>query len=181
MGRYDLFGNLIRTNGPFYERILKNRDKLTLKERITRIKYINRIIPRTHQMFGSEESYYIFNEVMALYINGEFLSVSILAQAFIERRFQELFYYRDMISMSKKSLKDILIYIEKNKLLDKYLIKNINTIRKKRNPIIHFKPLSHEYSMHTRTFTESRNINEILQNDAKRAIEIMCHIIMIKL
>lgn len=115
------------------EGVLNNYDKKTSKERLKRLKYISKIMPKGYMMCGSPESAYIFDEVKMTFINGESIATVILAQAFIERRLQEILDFRGFKKESKNGLSEISKFLRKNKIINDFILGKIDNLRKKRN------------------------------------------------
>ncbi|HYG03499.1 MAG TPA: hypothetical protein VD927_13700 [Chryseosolibacter sp.] len=138
----DLFGNKFDKEVDAAHKELVDYDKETFDERLKRLKYVNRVFPFGQREYGSSESVRIFDEAVHSYIFGFFISTIILAQAFIERRFQEYFRLRFDDKRSKYTLDQLLKEFRKTGMIDDYFIDKIDKIRLKRNPLVHLKTIA---------------------------------------
>ena len=84
----DLFGKKVIQKKTRLETSLLRYDKRSLNERVERLKYINKIIPKGYGIAADMETVYVFDEAKMTFINGEFISTVLLSQAFIERKLQ---------------------------------------------------------------------------------------------
>src|SRR5690242_7432965 len=100
----DLFGNDIKLDSDCAEEELKNYDIQSFEDRLKRLRNINKIFPFGQREYGSQESHRIFDEAVHSYIFGQYIATIILAQAFIERRFQEYFHIRCDAKRAKYTL-----------------------------------------------------------------------------
>lgn len=176
----DLFGNIVKKKRKTrLETSLEKYDSKSFEDRLTRLEYLNTIFPKGFGIAGDQETVYIFVEAKMAFINGEFISTILLAQAFIERKLQMHFESLDLGHIAKRGLKSMIDYARKNNILHSYLIERINSLRKKRNPFTHLKPFDYEFNLNQRMFNEFRNSNqfkqpmEILEVDSKEAISLM--------
>ena len=168
----DLFGNDIEVNNKSSEVALKEHDASTFQDRLSRLRYVNKVFPQVTLSFGSTESYYIFNEVKMAYVHGEYISTLVLAQSFIERRFQE-FYRLRFDPKSKLTLSKILDHFRDTNFMDNYLVDKIDKLRLKRNPFVHLRDVLDKDAIFTRSGNNSYNIVKTLQEDAKESLTIM--------
>ncbi len=172
----DLFGKNIEIVDSAYEE-LKNYDSNTFDERLLRLKEINSIFPFGNKEFGSDESFKIFNEAIHSYIFGQFISTIILAQSFIERRFQEYFHLRNDNKRAKMSMSQFIKEFKGTEFLPDYILLKINKIRLKRNPFVHHRNPLHTDSLMNRAITNEIQPVHLLHNDARESIEIMFHMV----
>jgi hypothetical protein len=168
----DLFGNDVSQESTCI-RTLKEYDEETFEERRKRCEFLFSLVPTEKVWISSDESYYIWLEIRLAYINGCYISTVLLAESFIERKFQSDFHMMLDFKRSKFTLDQILKEMKKDKSMDSYWIERIDTIRKKRNPLVHFKDVMKEESMAQRSGHDHDKAIELLKQDAKEAIEIM--------
>lgn len=173
MDNKDLFGNKVdRQIGPEIQD-LQEYDGLTFDGRLKRLKHINKIYPFGQKIFGSDESFKIFNEAIQSFVGGQFIATIILSQAFIERRFQEYFHIRLDDKKSKLTLSKLLKEFKDSGFIDDYFIDKIDKIRQKRNPFTHHREPLQKDTLMARSFETKMNPDELLEQDAKEAIGMM--------
>lgn len=171
----DLFGNDVDIDSA--EKELRDYDSFSFNERLSRLRIINGVYPLGQREYGSDESYRIFDEAIHSYIFGQYITTLILAQAFIERRFQEYFHFRFDDKRAKYTLDKFIKEFKGTGFLPDFVLDKIDKIRLKRNPFIHHRdPLSQDTLM-ARAFNSKTNPDRLLHNDAKDAIEVMFYIV----
>lgn len=176
----DLFGNKIEKQLDPEVQDLMEYDSLTFDERLKRLKRINKIYPFGQKIFGSDESFRIFNEAIQTYVSGQFIATIILSQAFIERRFQEYFHIRLDDKKSKYTLSNLLKEFKDSGIIDDYFIDKIDKIRLKRNPFTHHREPLHKDTLMARSFEAKTNPDLLLEKDAKEALEMMLTMIKMR-
>jgi hypothetical protein len=154
-------------------RTLKEYDQETFEERRKRCEFLFSLVPTERVWISSDESYYMWLEIRLAYISGCYISTILLAQSFIERKFQADYHMMLDFKKSKLTLDQILKEMKKDKSMDPYWIARIDAIRKKRNPLVHFKDVMKDESMARRSNHDQDKGIELLKQDAKEAIEIM--------
>lgn len=176
----DLFGNTI-DNRDSFEKELFEFDKATFNDRLSRFRYLYEYYPEYNTiMFGTDESYRIFHEVKSCFINGEFISVVILAISFIERRFQESLKINGFEKESKETLSSILKRFKGKSSIPDYFIDRVDSLRLKRNPFVHMRDIDDEDNLYIRSSLKKRSIEAVLENDAKEAIALMLESLKIR-
>lgn len=176
----DLFGNNVE-NGDSFKNELLEFDKTTFNERLSRFKYFYNCFPEYNNIsFGSDESYRIFNEVQSCFINGEYISVVILALSFIERRFQESLNIQGFETESKYTLNTILKIFKGNSAIPDYFIDKVDELRMKRNPFVHLRNVLDKDNLFSRSISKNRDTEATLEKDAKDAISLMFESLRIK-
>ena len=169
----DLFNEEILSQDSMCIKTLRNYDEETFEERRKRCVFLFGLVPSDNIWISSDESYFIWEEIRVAYINGCYISTIFLAQSFIERKFQADYHMMLDFKNSKETLNNILNKMREDKTMDSYWIERIDKIRKKRNPLAHFKDVMNEASISQRSNHNQRKAIEILEEDAKEAIEIM--------
>ncbi len=169
----DLFGNDINDDSTEEEEELKNFDVLTFKERLKRLRNVNQIFPIGQREYGSDESFKIFDEAVHSYIFGQYITTIILAQAFIERRFQEYFHFRFDDKRSKYTLDKFVKEFKGTDFLPDFILEKIDNIRLKRNPFVHHRMPLQKDTLMARAFSSKIHPDKLLHNDAKDALEVM--------
>lgn len=176
----NLFDNIAPRFDPAEEE-LKDYDTHSFIERVNRLKFINKIYPFGYREFGSDESSRIFDEALHSYIFGQYVATIILAQAFVERRFQEYFHIRLDEKRCKYTLAKFINEFKGTGFLPDFIIDKIDKIRLKRNPFVHHRIPLQKDTLMARSFERKINADELLQNDAKEAIEIMLEMVQRKI
>lgn len=169
----DLFGNGLLHEESVCVRTLKEYDKETFEERRKRCEFFFSLMPTEKIWISSDESYYMWLEIRLAYISGCYISTILLAQSFIERKFQGDYHMILDFKKSKLTLNQILEEMKKDKSMDPYWIERIDKIRMKRNPLVHFKDVMKDESMAQRNNHDQDKAIELLKEDAKEALEIM--------
>ncbi len=167
----DLFGENIEPEAAGAE--LRNYDIDSFNERLKRLKKFNQNFPFGRRSYGSDESYRIFNEAVHSFIFGQYIATIILAQAFIERRFQEYFHYRFDEKRSKYTMDKFIKEFKGTGFLPDFLLEKIDKIRLKRNPFVHHRMPSQKDTLITRAVNTNLTPNKLLENDAKDALDVM--------
>lgn len=169
----DIFGNNI-DNRDSFEKELEEFDKTTFKQRLSRFRYFYHYFPEYNSIiFGSDESFLIFQEVKSCFINAEYISVVVLAQSFIERRLQEKFRINGYEKESKFTLNKILKEIKGKTSIPDYFIEKVDSLRLKRNPFIHLRNVMDEDNLFSRSSMKNKKAQAVLEKDAKEAIGLM--------
>jgi hypothetical protein len=172
----DLFGNFVEGFSD-EEQDLRQYDTDTFSERLKRLRIINKILPHWTQVYGSDESLRIYDEALHSFIFGQYAAAIILAQAFIERRFQEYFSIRFDDQRAKYTLADFLKEFKGTGFLPDYLFERIDNIRLQRNPLTHFKNPNHKNSLMERAIMLNMHPDILIEKDAKDAIEVMFYMV----
>lgn len=160
------------------EREIRNFDARTLGERRERLRYVIDIFPDGITLIGDHESVLLFGEAKMAFINGEFIAVILLSQAFIERWIQVDFELRETGKIVRASLEAKLEYLRKTSDIPAYILDQIDELRRKRNPLAHLKSMGHEYGLDQRSYEEIKsnrpgNPYYLLYKDAKTALSLM--------
>jgi hypothetical protein len=171
----DLFGRKERPRQKF-SATLKEYDRFTFPNRLKRLQFVNNIIPRGGSYFLEIELYYILTEAKMSFIDGQYISVLLLSNAFIELWLGNYLISLGFKKEAQKGLKSILDCLKKNRLLDDFLLEKINEIRKLRNPFVHIKPENHPDRLTRRIGRLFEDPIHILENDAKKALSLMYQI-----
>lgn len=175
----DIFGNNIDSDPARKE--LLSYDENSFAERLKRLKHINQVFPFGRREYGSEESMRIFDETVHCYIFGQYIATIILAQAFIERRFQEYFHIRLDDKRAKYTLDKFIKEFMGTEFLPDFILEKIDKIRLKRNPFVHHRMPLQKDTLMARSIGSETHPDEVLQKDAKDAMEVMFYMIQRRL
>lgn len=159
-------------------RTLSKYDRETFEERLDRLRYVASIFPDGLLMLVDHESAIVFGEAKMAFINGEYAATVLLAQAFIERRLQLIFEAEGNKKLAKASLEAKIDQLRIDGDIPRFVIDRLDSIRRKRNPFVHLKPVDHEYNLDRRMRAAAREQRDcdpvsILKNDAQEALAIM--------
>ena len=176
----DMFGHPVKKRVDKYERMLAKIDKESFQRRVERLKFVESIIGDTG-LLGSIETVFIFREAGWAYINGEFISTIILAQAFIERVFHDFMVEKGLESEARRGAQAIIEYCRNNKLTNEFLLDKFDQLRQIRNPFVHTKSVDYQFSVGKRMAFEQIPVNELIEKDAKDAISLMYTLLFTRL
>lgn len=177
----DLFGHKVvsKKKKTRLESSLIKYDKDTFDTRLSRLKYLNKIFPKDYSIAGDIQTVFVFSEAKMTFINGEFISTILLAQAFIEKKLQGHYIELGLSNIASRGLKTIIKHARNNNILHNYLLNKIDELRKKRNPFTHLKPFDNEYNLDKRFMKEIKNsgkymeLADLMEEDAKEALSLM--------
>lgn len=174
--RKDLFGKPIIEKESYLERSLRKYDRDSFGGRLDRLKYLKNIFPKGYGFILSPESSYILDEVKITFINGQYVATIMLAQAFIEHMLQGTVCGAESEKVSKRGLGTIVKWIRNNKPEHSYLMKEIDHLRKFRNPFCHLRPSDDPDTISQRMFQSGMHPDAILEEEAKKAVVLMYEI-----
>jgi hypothetical protein len=169
----DLFGDEIARMIDSAEQELNSYDTESFHERAKRLRLINQSFPYGDRLFGSYESSKIFDEAIHCYVFGQFIATIILAQAFIERRFQEYFNLSGDNGRAKYTLDQFIKEFKGTEFLPDFVLEKIDKIRLKRNPFLHHRKPLQENTLMARALMTKTDPEYLLETDAKDAIHVM--------
>jgi len=176
----DLFGAKARRRKGYYESILAKHDRDTFADRLHRFKWLLKVFPKGYGFAMSMESASIFDEAKMAFINSEYISTILLANAFLEHWLGGILSARGFRKEANSGLKSIIECLRNNNLLHDYLLEKIDRLRQIRNPFVHKKPLGHRKNLDQRVFLEQRLPFELLEKDAKEALSLMYQVAVTK-
>ena len=121
----DLFGKPLSEESDDFKEYLKKYDNETLNDRVSRLKYLNKIKSDGFLMTsGDLELGYTYQEVQFAFVHGYFLSTLVLAQAFIEKLLQNYFLLHNF--KCRKTFDAMLKYARNNDLFNEYIIRKLD-------------------------------------------------------
>ena len=170
----DLFGNEIDVPKDSVELDLTEYDQSTFDERLARLKYFHRVYPEGYGFLMSMEAAYLFEEARRAFVNGELVGTILLVQAFIEHWLGGQLCGK--IKKENPGLDDILKHLRSEGRVNKWLIDQVDALRKLRNPFVHPKPFDHTHNLSRKMAAEHKSPDEILDKAAKEALAIMYQI-----
>ena len=158
------------------EKALTDYDKSTYNERLRRLTYINKIYPKGLLLCGDMEFVFTFGEAKECFISGHFIATIILAQAFIEKTFYDIFIRKNLEKEAKHGLYKMIKYARKNNLINPTILDKVDTLRLKRNPFTHPKDWSYPHNLSHRAFNNKTQPSDQLEKDATEAIQVMLYL-----
>ena len=88
MTERDLFGEEISREEDPLEQYLAAYNEDTFRDRLSRLKYLQTVIPEDYSFMMGTSSFYVCEEARRAFINGEFVGTVLLAQSSIEHCLQ---------------------------------------------------------------------------------------------
>lgn len=177
MQQIDLFGETLVQKHKIsrLEKSLMNYYKNSFDLRLERLKTLKKIFPKGLLIAGDLEFIFTIEEAESCFISGNYLATLVLIQSFIEKVFNEYYQREGLNSVAKKGLEQMINYARKNKIMNTFLLDKVESIRLKRNAIIHSKTQEYPHSISNRmiklgTFTQPY---KLLEKDAIEAFQAM--------
>lgn len=172
----DLFGEEIRKKETKTELYIKNRDEQNFDSKVSRLEYLHKLNPDGIAFAGNMELVLSYRELQEIFINGHYLSVILLGQAWIEKNLHIHFEQIGLKNIAKKGSAFMINYCIENNIVNEILTKKMDKFRLIRNPIAHIKSSEYEHSLDKRSMNNRKNPFIQLEDDAKEVIEISGHI-----
>jgi hypothetical protein len=173
----DLFGKVKKAqpHRTRLEKALRKFDEATFEERLNRLKWVDKIYPKGILLSGEMEFVFTFSEVKDSYIAGYYIAAIVLAQAFIEKIFHQHFVSQGLSSTANRGLGRMINYAKENDSINSLILDKVDALRLKRNPFTHVKDWDYPHSISKRMVKDQTITppHELLENDAKEAIQVM--------
>ena len=80
----NLFGERIRARRPPYVATLERADALSRSDRAARVRWLRKLMPRGGTFMAPAETFVVFQDAKASFVNGQFISATVLATAFVD-------------------------------------------------------------------------------------------------
>ena len=176
----DLFGNKIKKKKDKLELVLKKIDSSSFLERLERVKYLDKIIPQDRGFLFSEETYYLFDEAISSFINGQFVTTILLSQSFIEHWLKDRIAKDKVKKYGRPGLAAIIKAMKENDTANIGLLNKIDRLRKIRNPFVHSKNFDYEYNISRLAINQRITPDEILFKEAKDSISLLYQVCVTK-
>ena len=175
----DLFGEPIES-ADWTERWLAEHDAATFPERHRRLRQTIEIMPDGTFMMPIE-AHAVFTEARSTYVNGDYASVLMVAQAFVEHRMQGYLEGQGQPKVAKSGLVKILEYCEQHRLLDPVILKGLDHLRRIRNPFTHMRPFEDPHTLAQRSLRMRLHPAELMEQEAFRAFSLMLTVAVVRL
>ncbi len=159
-----------------FENYISKKDKLTFHEKVKRLKYLSKINPEGLILAGDYDFVMTYRETQLCFIDGHFLATIVLTQAFIEKMIHSHYITLGFEEIAQKGLSQILKHAKKYKLINGLIIKKVDRIRLKRNPITHLKGNKNQHGTMDRALKAKLNPILQLEKDATDSIDVLTFI-----
>jgi hypothetical protein len=173
---------------------LEREDNLAHSERLSRLQWMAENTPQPELLIfrGSLMSKSLFEEARYCFVYGQFLATIILSLAFIEHILAALFYEIGRSDLEKDGIAKLAKEALKTGWLSQEEYSWLEEIRDIRNPIVHFrhlgiqpdeqvKPNWWKSRIESRAIVQNQLPYELLEDDAKKAIKTVLHLLGTKL
>ncbi|MCF9126266.1 hypothetical protein J8A01_23180 [Vibrio parahaemolyticus] len=116
-------------------------EEQTRPDRIVRFVELNELFSPQGDMLltGGLQSHLAFHELANSYVNGNYMAVVLLCQAFIEHSLSGEFIMRGQNTIAESSFKKILESAKGAEIISEALFEQLEVLRKIRNPYVHAK------------------------------------------
>ena len=182
MTERDLFGEEISREEDPLEQYLAAYDEDTFRDRLSRLKYLQTVIPEDYSFMMGTSSFYVFEEARRAFINGEFVGTVLLAQSSIEHCLQARLEAKGYpFDRSHRGLAYIVRCLRRDQLRHPFLIKKVDALRKLRNPFVHLRSFDDPDDLGRRSVDAQMAPDNLILNDAKEALSLMYQIAITRL
>lgn len=151
---------------------LEQSDASLRDERADRIVWMSSYNQRPGVIMDSAEALGLLGEAEAAYREGHFISVTLLAQAFIEHELVDELVRRKVASYGDPLAKALQLARAHQVLADD-VIDRIDQLRLVRNPFAHLKKPDHAHTLGNRFRARKVHPKVVLQEDAQEAFKVM--------
>lgn len=177
----NLFGEEVPDTEPAMSHWLHRSDSATFEFRRARAEHLKLIYPRGYSFLLPPESFYVLEEAKLAFLNGADLAAVMLAQAFIEHILQIHLEKLDQAAVARRGLKAIIEYIRRCEPHHRYLMSLVDEVRRFRNPFMHLRDFDDPDCLSQRVFATQMSPEQILEDEAKRALGVMYEVAVTKL
>jgi hypothetical protein len=172
----DLLGTKIKARRPHYEAMLERRDHQSLVDRASRVRWLNQKLPKGGLLMPAD-SMFVFSEAKSTFVNGYYISTIVLAAAFAEHWMSGILTGRGWGTDCKSGLRACVRCAREHEVWPDFVLSRIDRLQSIRNPFIHLKDFNHEHSLIQRSWASGRDPDEVLEEDAKQALETICALV----
>lgn len=151
---------------------LKTSDEHRREERADRIVWMSTYRYKPGVIVGRPETLALFNEAEDAFREGHFISVMLLALAFVEHTIVEELVER-CLSKERVNFERAIELAQKNQVLGTELLSRIDRLREVRNPFVHRRPPDDPDTYGNRYITRQIHPRTMLEQDAREAFEVM--------
>lgn len=151
---------------------LKESDEHRRTDRAERIIWMSIYRSRPSIIMGRPDTLAILGEAEDAFREGHFISVQLLALAFIEHTLVEELIERSL-STKKIYFEAAIKIAQKNHVLDIELLNRIDNLRRIRNPFTHLRPENDPDTYGSRYVAQKIHPHKMLEDDAREAFQVM--------
>lgn len=169
----DLFGRPVQRRKSRLEFALEKYDMETLSDRVGRLRWVDKILPKGYAFMMPPETAYIFDEAKMAFINGEFIGTLLLASAFVEHWLGMHLESKGYQKEAQKGLAAIIDCARTNSLVHGQVLNKADHLREIRNPFVHLKPFAYKHRVTQRAMSALSQPVDLMERDAKEALSIM--------
>jgi hypothetical protein len=153
--------------------MIERADRLAAPVRAERIRWVAKVIPRNTWFGMPMDTYYLFEEAKSCFIYGQFVATVVMSVSFIEHWFAANLHKRGFHKEASAGLAAMVACARKHHLVVEVILHRVDRLRLKRNPFAHLKGMDHEHSLGARSVTQRQHPDEVLEQDAREALEGM--------
>ena len=126
-------------------------------------------------IIGRPETLALFSEAESAFREGHFISVQLLALAFVEHTLVEkLVEYS--LAKEKVNFERAIDLAQKNLILSTEIISRVDRLREVRNPFAHLRPSDDPNTYGNRYIGLKVHPLDMLEQDAREAFQVMCEV-----
>ena len=172
---HDLFGQIAVPAHDSIEAGLVRKDEATRQERASRWQFREDVRDGGEITYiGRIEGAYLFREAELAFVDGHFAATVVLAHAVIEWMLRGWLMDQERFAEARMGMRRLLRFAEESGLLDAYLVREIDKLRRKRNHFSHFKTDDEDMQLGTRLrSTGVYDPHALVQRDAEEALRLL--------
>lgn len=173
MTKSDLFGRSARPAKTRIKQALERHDRASMEARLARMRWLQRTFPSRQGFMMPLDTFFVFEEAKATFLNGQHIATVVLSCSFVEHRLGAVLTEWGFENESRRGLKAILDGLRKRGLADDFILNQADTVRLRRNPFVHLKEFGHSHSLGRRALGARQHPLSLLEEDAKVALSLM--------
>jgi hypothetical protein len=177
----DFWGETKKERVDQWERGLKRYDADSLPDRLRRLRIISEVMTsRDGYLLYSEESLYLFYDAKNCFIFGQFAACILVCQALLEHQLSSLYTFAGKRKIARLGFKALIEHTLTDGILPEFVVSKLEDLRKKRNPLVHFKDYFQRDSKDSLLFQSAKmgtTPDELLEQQAKDAILVTFEIL----
>jgi hypothetical protein len=165
----------MKTRPEVAEHWLDNEDSSGREKRLDRLRWMAELMPDVDWLvFGSGPiSKYLFEEAKYCFAYGQFLASIVLGLSFIEISLAGAFYGMGRNDLQRASAAELATEALKQGWITQADFEAIESARRFRNPVTHFRRPGHDERVEARAFYERALPDDIIESDARHVIETL--------
>lgn len=155
---------------------LKKDEAGSIERRVRRLHHLLEVIPQNKDgvfFSGGELAFKMFSEIRLCYINSLDLATVVLTLSYIEHEIAARLYGACWEQAKAERLERLLLKANECNILSDEELATFQHLRGVRNTYAHFRPPGHRTSMNSKSVSENKLPSDLVEKDAKRAIEAL--------